>query len=67
MRRNVESSPGSDRQACERRTGNARAEISRLDAERGNMAYFFNEENEPNYVPNRTGKGAGYLDNKKAR
>ena len=27
------------------------------------MAYFFNEENEPNYSPNRTGKGAGYLDN----
>lgn len=26
------------------------------------MAYFFNEENEPNYVPNRTGKGAGCLD-----
>ena len=32
-------------------------------AERGSMAYFFNEENEPNYSPNRTGKGAGYLDN----
>ncbi|MDK8878630.1 catalase [Corynebacterium sp. MSK008] len=32
-------------------------------SERGNMAYFFNEENEPNYVPNRTEKGAGYLDN----
>ena len=32
-------------------------------SERGSMAYFFNEENEPNYVPNRTEKGAGYLDN----
>ena len=32
-------------------------------AERGSMAYFFNEENEPNYSPNRTDKGAGYLDN----
>ncbi|WP_115685453.1 catalase [Corynebacterium senegalense] len=32
-------------------------------AERGSMAYFFNNEGEPNYSPNRTGKGAGYLDN----
>lgn len=32
-------------------------------AERGNMAYFFSNEGEPNYSPNRTDKGAGYLDN----
>lgn len=31
-------------------------------AERGSMAYFFNEENEPNYSPNSYEKGAGYLD-----
>ena len=32
-------------------------------AERGNMAYFFSNEGEPNYSPNRTDKGVGYLDN----
>ena len=32
-------------------------------AERGPMAFFFNNEGEPNYTPNRTDKGAGYLDN----
>ncbi|SES05981.1 catalase [Corynebacterium cystitidis] len=31
--------------------------------ERGSMAYFFSHEGEPNYSPNRTDKGAGYLDN----
>ena len=31
-------------------------------AERGSMAYFFNEENEPNYSPISYEKGAGYLD-----
>ena len=32
-------------------------------AERGPMAYFFNNEGEHNYTPNNTEKGAGYLDN----
>ena len=27
------------------------------------MAFFFNNEGEPNYTPNNTDKGAGYLDN----
>lgn len=31
-------------------------------SERGSMAYFFNEENEPNYSPNSYEKGAGCLD-----
>lgn len=32
-------------------------------AERGHMAHYFNAEGEPNYTPNGTNKGAGYLDN----
>lgn len=32
-------------------------------SERGSMAYFFNEESEPNYTPNSYSKGAGFLDN----
>lgn len=32
-------------------------------SERGSMAYFFNNEGEPNYSPNSSDKGAGYLDN----
>ncbi|MGI0542123.1 catalase [Corynebacterium aquatimens] len=32
-------------------------------AERGPMQYFFSNEGEPNYSPNNTDKGVGYLDN----